>query len=127
MCQTVSDKLMAERAEALVRGLYSMMADKPVSAIHLASFLDLRTKNRETLRRRVREAVTFAREVLGYRVCANDAGYWPARKHSEWEAYRRAVEKGAKFAFVRMRRMERAVGERLNKQGLLFETRAVGW
>ena len=122
-----SDEIMRRRAETVVERLHQDRAVKPMPAVKLAGFLGLRTENRETLRRRVREAVAFAREALGYRICANDAGYWLARKHSEWEAYRRAAEKGAKFAFVRMRRTERAVGERMGKQGLLFETRAVGW
>lgn len=126
MYQTVSDKVMTQRAEAIAAGLRSMAGTKPVSAIHLATFIGVEG-NRENRRRRVREAVGYAREKLGHRICANDRGYWPARSHGEWEAYQRALASGARFTFVRMSRTARAVTDRISNQGLLFETRAVGW
>ena len=77
-----SREIVKQRALIVVKRLREDAATRPMPAIKLASFLGLRTKDHEALRRRVREAVTYAREVLGERICANDCGVWPMRPAS---------------------------------------------
>lgn len=92
----------------------------PIAAVELAEAMNFRTDNRETLRRRVREAVEFARETLGVRICANDQGYWIARNAAEWAAYLNARKAGLRFAFAAIGTAQRAAVEALAEQGSLF-------
>jgi len=121
MTEAASDNDMRARAQAVLRGLQQMSQAKPVSAVHLASFMDVKGGH-ESLRRRVREAVAHARKELGARICANGDGYWLARTHREWREYIDAVATKAKFQFVRMRQANEAVTDRIGEQGKLFET-----
>ena len=120
MRPSVSDETLKQRAEAIVAGLRDMGGDRPVSAIRLSGRIDV-GGNHENKRRRVREAVTYARETLGQRICGNGDGCWLARNHSEWAAYLAAVKSQTVFTFVRMSRTSRAVAERIGGQGKLFD------
>ena len=113
------------RARRIV-GELSLDTAGPVAAITLAARCSIRG-NHESVRRRVRDAVTFGRENMGMRICANGDGYWLAADASEWAAYLNAVKDGGKFAFVRARRMREAATDRIGGQGKLFESREVGW
>ena len=75
----------------------------------------------ESIRRRAREAVEFARE-LGLPVVGNHLGYWMARSEKEWRDYREARVKGNRFDFVRMKKATTAISEKLTGQGKLFPT-----
>ena len=121
MHYTCSGKVLKTRAEAVIAALGPDETEIPLRAVKLADGLGIKG-NRENKRRRVREAVTYAREQLGYCICGNADGYWMARGPSEWAAYNAAVKAKARFAFVRMSRASRAIAERLGGQGLLFET-----
>ncbi len=118
---TVSDKVLAKRARRIYAYLYGR-DHGPVSAITLAELLRLSPGlQRETLRRRVREAVDCGREELGFRICANGQRYWLARDARKWAAFREARKAKRRFGFVRDRQCQQAVTERFNKQGLLFD------
>lgn len=100
--------------------------DLPCSASSLGTVLDIPGAH-ETRRRRVRELMETARET-GHRVCANGEGYWLARSDAEWAAYTQARKSGARFEFVRLRRMATAATEAANRQGRLFEeSKGLGW
>ena len=126
MQPTVSDEILAYRANQLVDAMENCRLNEPLSAIYLAAAIGV-AGNRENQRRRVREAMTYAREKLGQRICANGRGYWIARDATEWQQYQDAAGRGARFAFVSLRRRQAAVTERFSGQGLLFEVRPIGW
>lgn len=91
----------------------------PASARGVAFVLGL-TGNTEAQRRRIREAVELCRR-RGLRVCANADGYWLARSNAEWADYKEARKSGARFEFVRIRKMAEAATAATGRQGLLFE------
>ena len=78
--------------------------------------------NRESRRRIVRFAIEhLRREPIGARICANISGYWLACDGTEWEAYLESRKTGARFEFVRERKMREAARDATNRQGRLFE------
>ncbi len=97
----------------------------PVSAWGLAVICGIRGGH-ETMRRRIREAIDYGREKLGYRFCANGEGYWLARNAAEWGAFREARRRWGRFVFAKGRRGQEAVVDRENRQGMLFDLRPVG-
>ena len=118
----VSDKVMAYRARTIAGYLTAGAASGPVTAKALATVCGI-DGGYETQRRRIREAVKHGREKLGYRFCADADGYWLARNAAEWAKFREARVAKQRFGFVRDARCQRAVTERLDGQGMLFETR----
>jgi len=114
-----------KRAVLIADALHAALdADLPLPARTLAEVCRL-TCDHESNRRRVREAVDYGRTQLGYRICANAAGYWLARNHTEWAAYQEARKRGAKFEFVRLAKQQAAATHKLNGQGVLFETHPI--
>ena len=99
--------------------------ERAVPARELADACDIPSCNVEIRRRRVREVVEYARTELGEQICASGDGYWLARNASEWLAYRDAQKANIRFAFVRLRRVDDAVRDRVTRQGKLFEMRGM--
>lgn len=120
---TVSRKVLSEWAKTIVGCLGSR--EEPASARWLAGLCGV-TGGHETVRRRMREAVSYAREELGWRICAGRGGYWLARNAAEWEAYKAAAGRKARFTFVRLSRAQRAASERISQQGRFEFARASG-
>ena len=110
---TVPDRVLSEWGAAIRRRLEVEAA--PLNAKSLAATCGIKGAH-ETLRRRIREAVTFAREGTGLRICANSSGYWLARDASEWKSYLQAVALGARFKFVKLAKTKAAVTDRMNRQ-----------
>ena len=108
-----------ERVTELTRALQTLAGQGPIAARTLADKCRI-GGSCETRRRRIRKAVQAARDA-GARVCADGDGYWLARNAGEWHEYLEAVKRGARFKFVRVRRTQEAVTDRLAGQGKLFE------
>ena len=119
----------AKKLEAALARLPGCPHQGPVTAVDLAPRLWINaTMSHESIRRRVREAVVHARETLGLRICANGDGYWLARSSREWQRYQEHAHSKARFAFVRARKRQERVTDRMNEQGMLFGRRqVVGW
>ena len=120
-----SEKVMRERAKACERYLRMHGEAGPVAAVTLAGVCGIHGK-RETVRRRIREAIDHGRQELGIRFCANGDGYWLARDANEWAAFRQSQKAKTVFKFVRAAKCQRAVTEAFNEQGKLFETAPFG-
>ncbi len=126
--QAASEKVRKLRAELLVKVLQFAQIEsspanlgedeRPVSARQLAADLHI-VGNAEVVKRRIREAVEYAREH-GHMVCANGEGYWLARDAAEYAAYEETRMARTKFEFVRRKKRRKAVSERNTKQGMLF-------
>ena len=131
MLRTEKKPVIQQRADALVKALANpRLEGRRLTASALAPLLGVWHGHAESKRRRVREAATCAREVLGHPICADDGGYWIARNAAEFAAYQEAIRKGLKFKFVHLRNTKAAVIDRKNEQGKLFDTRervSVGW
>ncbi len=97
----------------------------PHSAVMLAIQVGI-FGQRESIRRRVRTVIKHARESLGERICAGQgngkAGYWLARDADEWAAYQASRKAKAVFQFADLAKQKRAITDRMNGQGRLFDT-----
>ncbi len=121
-----SEKVLAIRAKALIATLQLAESEaalgerpaKPVTARELAEPIGAHGKDAEVLRRRVREAAAYAREVLGEMVCANGDGYWLAREAAEYTMYEEHRRANTRFAFVAAKKRRRAVSEKNTGQKL---------
>jgi hypothetical protein len=122
----VSDKVLRMRATACAGFLGGRHPDAgPAPAVTLAKACGIKGSH-ETARRRIREAIEFARQKMGIRFCANGDGYWIARDAGEWGRFRESQKARTVFRFVRAAECQRAVTERMNRQGRLFDLGPVG-
>ncbi len=138
--QAASEKVRKLRADLLIKvlqfaqiesspartaGLSNADEDeRPVSARQLAAELCI-VGNAEVVKRRIREAVEYAREH-GHMVCANGEGYWLARDAAEYTAYEETRTARTKFEFVRRKKRRKAVSERNTGQQVLFGVESKG-
>jgi hypothetical protein len=113
-------------SDDVVHGIYndlvkaSMCDDGPLAAIDLATANEIGGP-RESKRRIVRAAIERLRnEPIGARVIATNGGYYLARDEREWQDYLAARAAGARFEFVRERKMAAAAYEAAGHQGKLF-------
>ncbi len=113
-----TEEVRRERAEWIEPRIREVA--EPVLGITLGRELGLDGKH-ESIRRRIREAVRFGRDHMGLKFCSDGHGYWLARSAAEWAEFKAAENAKTVFRFVRMARVNRAVAERQNGQGLLFD------
>ena len=107
ICAVRGDLLRAAAAES-----------GPILAIELAKRNGVRGKNCEVRKRIIRFAIAHLRGPdEGLRICGNNDGYWLAQDSAEWEGYLEARKAGARFEFVRVRRMRDVTRDACNRQG----------
>ncbi len=116
------EQTLQERAPIVASRLQlaASSGDGPLTAVELAMELRLTRMSHETMRRRIRDAVKYARETNGERICADGDGYWMARSAQEWADYKAAVGHGVRYRFVAVKRAQAAVTHRMNGQAMLF-------
>ena len=115
---------IASGGNTIEAALKRLQAHGPVTAIALTGPLGLeRLMGRETIRRRVREVIAYARNILGIQICADGSGYWLARSTSEWRAYQDATKNRARFVFVRAAKQQSRARDRRSGQLELFDMR----
>ena len=99
----------------------------PLAAIDIANHVGIRVgSDHESKRRGVRRIIDRLRDN-GFRICADNEGYWLARDDAEWHAYQESRRRGARFEFVKIARMQRAANEVRSGQSLLPGENAMAW